>query len=392
LTERWPGWIVRAREDRPRVSYLELLFDLGLIVALSRVSQRLVEDLSWYNALQTAVLLGAIWWVWTVTAYTTDWYDPELPVVQVIVLGVLAGGLLMAAAVPGAFENTSNAFAFAGAYIGLHLFRGVILVTALRGHQLRLRPLRVFIWFAITGVVWLVGAALPSGPRLTLWIVALVVDYTVGRFGYRLLGLGSASPEDLRIVGEHVSERYRQMFVVSLGELLLVGGIRISSVEFGSYETVSLVLLLAAAVAFWRLYLVYVGRHLATGIEASPNPGVTALVAAYAHLMMVAGIAATAAGGELLLSQPVGRTSTPAMFVYLGGPLLFLIGRSLYAIQVYRVARWRHLAGIVAILALTPALVRLPPVGVVALVNAVLLLIGFAPGRIPRTLRRLAHW
>nr|WP_165947154.1 low temperature requirement protein A [Micromonospora sp. 15K316] len=157
------GWILRSPDAPRRISYLELLFDLGLIVALTRLSDRLTGNLSWNHALETVVLLAAVWWVWTVTAYTTDWYDPRLPLVQMIVLLVLFGGLLMSLAVSSAFEGPSGV-AFAGAYVGLHLCRGLVLVTALRGHALRARPMRVLLWFCLTGVLWVVGAFLPSGP------------------------------------------------------------------------------------------------------------------------------------------------------------------------------------------------------------------------------------
>lgn len=159
------GWLLRPREGERRISYLELFLDLGLIVALSRLSQRMVDDLSSANVVETAVLLAAIWWVWTVTAYTTDWYDPRQPLVQFVVLAVMLGGLLMSVASVRAYEDPEG-IVFAGSYVGPHLLRGVVLVTALRGHELRRRPLRVLIWFGLSGVLWLTGAFLPASARL----------------------------------------------------------------------------------------------------------------------------------------------------------------------------------------------------------------------------------
>ncbi|WP_192579624.1 low temperature requirement protein A [Micromonospora sp. AMSO31t] len=188
------GWILRDQETPRRISYLELLFDLGLIVALLRLTDRLTGNLGWNHALETVVLLAAIWWVWTVTAYTTDWYDPKLPIVQLIVLGVLLGGLLMSLAVSSAFEG-ANGIAFAGAYVGLHLWRGLILITALRGHALQRRPMRVLIWFCLTGVLWLVGAFLPSPIRLVVAAGGdLVARDPVGEIDGTELAIVAAGP------------------------------------------------------------------------------------------------------------------------------------------------------------------------------------------------------
>jgi low temperature requirement protein LtrA len=360
------------------VSYLELFFDLGLIVALSRISSRLGADLGWLNVLESIVLLAAIWWVWTVTAYTTDWYDPELPVVQVIVIGVLFGGLLMAAAVASAYQG-ANGFGFAGPYVALNVFRGLLLISALRRHELRRRPLRVLIWFAATGVVWIVGAALPAPIRLGLWAIAVASDYSAGLFGYWVPRLGRTTPQELRVVGEHQSERYRQMFVVALGEILLVGAVKLGNGGFGSLKMVGVLLMFTNAVALWRLYLVFVGRHLAAGIEESSNPGRTALIAAYTHLIMVAGVALIATSCELLLSDPLGRSPHPWLAVLVAGPVVFLVGRTVYAAQTFRTLRWRQAVGIAGIPALIPALTVLPVLGAAALVNVVLLLIAFAP-------------
>jgi len=60
----------------------------------------------------------------------------------------------------------------------------------------------------------------------------------------------------------------------------------------------------------------------------------------------------------------------------------------LYTIQVERVIRLRQPAGILAVLALIPALAVIPPIAVVAVVNALLLLLAFAPERMPRLLWR----
>ncbi|WBB68335.1 low temperature requirement protein A [Micromonospora sp. WMMD812] len=378
MTAARSGWILRGQDSPRRISYLELLFDLGLIVALMRLSDRLTGDLGWNHALETVVLLAAIWWVWTVTAYTTDWYDPRLPLVQLIVLGVLFGGLLMSLAISSAFEGV-NGIAFAGAYVGLHLCRGLILITALRGHALQKRPMRVLIWFCLTGVLWLVGAFLPSPIRLVLWAVAITTDYTVGLFGYPLPRLGRSGVEELRVGGEHLAERYRQMFIVTLGEIILVGVRQYGDPPFVSLATAGVILLFAMTVTMWRIYIVYVADYLATGIDEANNPGRIALVAAYAHLVMVAGVVLVAAGGALVARDPLGETSPTELAIVVAGPVVFLAGRTVYALVVFRAMLWRLPVGVVVLSLAAPAMRGLPPLVVAVVMTAGMMAIAFVP-------------
>ncbi|RKR91375.1 low temperature requirement protein LtrA [Micromonospora pisi] len=372
------GWVLRSREGPRRISYLELLFDLGLIVALTRLSDRLTGDLGWNHALETMVLLAAIWWVWTVTAYTTDWYDPGMPMVQLIVLGVLFGGLLMSLAISSAFEGV-NGIAFAGAYVGLHLTRGLILITALRGHALRMRSTRVLIWFCLTGVLWLTGALLPSAARLVLWAVAITTDFAVGFFGYPLPRLGRSSAEEHRVGGEHLAERYRQMFIVTLGEIILVGVRPYGDPPFVSQRTAGVVLLFLTTVALWRIYIVYVAGNLATGIDRAANPGRIALVAAYAHLVMVAGVVLVAAAGAIVARSPADESSRTELAVMVAGPVVFLVGRAGYALVVFRAMLWRLPIGAVVLSLAGPAMRGLSPLAVAAALTVGMLAIAFIP-------------
>jgi low temperature requirement protein LtrA len=372
------GWVLRDQETPRRISYLELLFDLGLIVALMRLTDRLTGNLGWNHALETVVLLAAIWWVWTVTAYTTDWYDPKLPIVQLIVLGVLFGGLLMSLAVRSAFEGV-NGIAFAGAYVGLHLWRGLILITALRGHALQRRPMRVLVWFCLTGVLWLVGAFLPSPIRLVFWAMAITMDFAVGLFGYPLPRLGRSNAEELRVGGEHLAERYRQMFIVTLGEIILVGVRQYGDPPFVSLRTAGVILLFVLTVTMWRIYIVYVADFLATGIDMANNPGRIALVAAYAHLVMVAGVVLVATGGDLVARDPVGEIDRTELAIVAAGPVVFLAGRCLYALVVFRAMLWRLPIGVAVLSLAAPMMRGMPPLAVAAVMTVGMAAIAFIP-------------
>ena len=50
--------------DSPRVTNMELFFDLVFVFAITQLSHFLLADESWLGALQAATLFAAVWWSW----------------------------------------------------------------------------------------------------------------------------------------------------------------------------------------------------------------------------------------------------------------------------------------------------------------------------------------
>ncbi|MFR9781112.1 low temperature requirement protein A, partial [Micromonospora sp. MS34] len=140
--------LVREAGDPQRATFLELFFDLVFVLALAQLSRGLAEDLGWSGAFRTLVLLGAMWWVWSSTAWLTDRTDPQRAVIQALVIATMVGSLVMAAAVPEAFGDTG--LIFAGAYVAIQLSRGLILVAFLRDHELQRTGTRGLFWYGLS--------------------------------------------------------------------------------------------------------------------------------------------------------------------------------------------------------------------------------------------------
>ncbi|MFC4016481.1 low temperature requirement protein A [Micromonospora sp. GCM10011542] len=376
--------LLRQRERPIRASFLELFFDLAFIFALTRLSQILLADLSGVEAFRTLLLFAAIWWVWFVTAWSADWFDPRAPLIVVLLLWVMFGDLLMAAAVPTAF--TEHALLFAGAYVAIHLGRAALLIPALRGHPLQVRTARVAIWFAVSGVLWLVGAAVAPA-REALWATALVLEYALARLGWPTPGLGRSSWPDLRVSGEHLSERYEQIFIIALGELILMSGVAYSQGGLDRDRTVAFVLAFLTAVALGRLYLVPAGARLGRAIdEAGPPGSKLALLAGYLHLIMIAGVLATSIAMELAIAEP--RSHDPArLFVSAAGPVLFLVGRVLLTAVVHHRLPWPRLIGVPVLVAGGFASAGLPLLGASSVTVGLLALIIVADAFVDRHTR-----
>ena len=72
------GGLLRARDGgEQRVTPLELFFDLVFVFAVTQLSHLLLEHLTLSGALETLLLLLAMWWAWIYTAWFTNWFDPD---------------------------------------------------------------------------------------------------------------------------------------------------------------------------------------------------------------------------------------------------------------------------------------------------------------------------
>ncbi|WP_233257908.1 low temperature requirement protein A [Micromonospora sp. S4605] len=363
------GRLLREPEEQ-RATFLDLFFDLVFVFALFRLSHGLLNHLNWTGAFQALVLLLAVWWVWTQTAGIGDRFDPRRPAIQLLVIGCMFGSMVLAAAAPGAFGE--HGLVFAGAYVAVQVGRSLFLVIVTRGDERQRTEMRVLFWYGVSAVPWIAGAVVQGWPREVLWSLAVAVDYVVLRIGWPTPRLGRAGAAEFPLSGEFLAERHRQFFIIALGELILVTGLTFTGDGFGADRSAAAVVAFATTVLLWRIYIHRAGQVLAEAVTAAPDPLRVAVSAIYAHPVMVAGIVAISIGDELVIEHPLGHTPPAWVAVILGGPALFLAGRATFEYAVFgRVSRNR-VAGVLALAAISPATVFLPPV-LVATASALVL-------------------
>lgn len=362
--------LLRRREDPVRTSFLELLFDLSFVLALSQLSDLLLADLSVIGALRTLLLLAPIFWVWLSVTSSTDWYDPGTGAVRLLLGGAALGSLLMGVAVVEAVDG--RALMFAGAYVAVHLGRGLIVGTALRRHPLRRRILRVLTWYGATSVLWLAGAVVPA-VRVPFWLVALAVDLVGPMLGWPTARLGRTRPDELRLSGQHLAERFQQIFIISLGELILSAGLSYAHAGPSPSRTATFVLAFAGAVLIGLLYMTPAGVALAPAIDRSAPPRL-AVTVGYLHIVMIAGVVATAVGTELAIAHPTEPAGTGAVVVTVAGPTLFLAGRMSLSTAIDRRFSWPQLAALLAMPAVAVVTLDLPLLVLAAATTSVLFL------------------
>jgi low temperature requirement protein LtrA len=371
------------RPEEPRATFLELFFDLVFVLALFRLSQGLLDHLTWSDGFQTLVLLLALWSVWTNTAGFTDRLDPQHPLIQLLVLATMFGTLVMAAATPEAFRE--RGLFFAGAYVATQIGRSAVAKVLVRGHEARGAFARPLFWSSVSAVPWIAGAVAHDTARGVLWALAVAVEYVALALGLPTprLGRASARAVEFAISAEHLGERYRQFFIIALGELILVTGLTFSRSRFEADRIAAVVVAFVTTALLWRIYIHRAGGLLAEAIAAARDPIRATISAVYAHLVMVAGIVAAAVGDEVVIEHSFGHSQPAWIAVILGGPALFLAGRGMLEYAVFsRVSRTRVI-GVLLLAAISPAMVLVPPL-VVAIVPA-LVLAGIAVSDAVRT-------
>ncbi|MGW4465721.1 low temperature requirement protein A [Micromonospora sp. NPDC004704] len=375
MTGAGEAGLLRDAESSQRATFLELFFDLVFVFALTRISQRLITDFNSERRIllseagQTLLLFLALWLIWTFTSLVTSRLDPDQPAIQLVVVGTMFGAMVMAVAVPKGFGE--RAIIFAGAYITVQIGRTVFLFFAHRAE--RDVGVRVSVWLGLSAVPWLLGGVVDDVTvRGVLWTIAILIDYGGAITGWPLPVLGPARTTEVPIAGEHLAERYQQFLLITLGESILVIGLTFSGSSFAIDRTTAFLVAFLTSVLIWRVYFHQAGHLLPLAITTARQPGRFGRSMSFSHLFMIAGIVLTAVGYELSIAHPLGHTTPVWLYTILGGPALFLAGRSQFEYQVFARVSWSRIGGLIALVLLVPGLLHVPPLGVSAAAAGVL--------------------
>ena len=150
-TTRW----LRQGENLQRSTLIELFFDLAFVFALTQLSVTLAAHLTWGSAYRITAghhgdlvdLVGDAW--------ATDLYAQRAGL-RALVVALMFGVILLASACPGGLRQARSGLR--GVLCGAPDVADLVLLIATWDHPLRKRPARVLIWFAVSGVFWLMGA------------------------------------------------------------------------------------------------------------------------------------------------------------------------------------------------------------------------------------------
>jgi low temperature requirement protein LtrA len=349
-TERGALFRAIVPHQHSRVTYAELLFDLVFVFAVTQVSHALLANFTPLGAVQTTLLLLSVWWVWVYTSWITNWLNPELTPVRVLLFLLMLGGLVLSTSIPKAFD--SRGLWFASAYAAMQVGRTVFwLISTPRARTLaRMNAVRILVWLSTSAIFWIAGGFAQGHWRLVLWALALAIEYVSPAVRFWIPKYGASSVADWYVEGGHMAERCAGFIIITLGESIVVTGATFADLTWTSEVVGAFLSAFIGALAMWWIYFHKGAEAGSELISNSSEPGRLARLAyTYLHLPIVAGIILSAVADDLVLQHPAGHSGPRTVLSAVGGPLLFLIGTILFKHSIRGWLQLSHGAGIAAL-------------------------------------------
>src|SRR3954454_11902395 len=326
---------------------LELFFDLVFVFAITQISHLLINHLTWEGAGQAAVALLVVWWAWQYTTWVTNEVDPESGLVQLMLIGLMLASMLMSIAIPEAFGD--RALLFAISYVAIQVGRQGVLtfVASERGSLARRRSAPGLTWFCAAGVLWIAGAVASGGPaRPSLWIGALVVDYSAPLVLYRLPGRPRVPAEAWEIRTGHFAERFSLFVIIALGESIVVTGATTADLNLDIATVAAFAVAFFSTAAFWWLYFTSVSRIWQRALADSDHRTQLARDAyTYGHILIVAGIILAAVGDEIVITRSTVDLTNAELTALVAGPTVYLLAQAALRWRIAGTLSPRRLAG-----------------------------------------------
>ncbi|RON00566.1 low temperature requirement protein A [Pseudomonas brassicacearum] len=347
----------RGSYDSGKVGMVELFFDLVFVFAVTQLSHSLLAHLTIGGAVQVALMMVAVWWVWIFTSWVTNWLDPEKLPIRLGLFGLMVAGLLLSSSIPKAF--TERGVMFAAAFVFMQVGRTLFAIWAVRGEPLNMTRnfQRILAWMVLSGVFWISGALLEGDQRLACWALALLIELISPSLYFWVPGLGRSTLADWNVEGNHMAERCGLFVIIALGESLLVTGATFADLVLNWQALAGFLIAVLGSVAMWWVYFDSGAERAHHRIAHSSDPGRQARIAyTYLHVLIVAGIIVSAVADELVLVHPE-HASDAGIIVIVAGPWLFLLGCALFKwVMADRILPpLSHLAGLALLLVLLPA-------------------------------------
>lgn len=344
---------VTGPNQHSRVTYAELFFDLVFVFAVTQISHTLLHHFTPLGAVHVLVLFLAVWWVWVFTAWVTNWLNPDLTPVRILLFSMMLGGLVLSTTIPTAFEGRGLWFALA--YATMQVGRTAFWLFATPHHQTAVRhnAIRILTWLSVSAVLWIAGGLSEGDTRLWLWIAAVSWEYISPAVRFWVPKLGFSSVEAWAVEGAHMAERCSLFVIIALGEAIVVNGATFAELEWTASNILAFVSALVGAIAMWWIYFHKGAEAGSERISKSAESGRLARLAyTYLHTPIVAGIILTAVSDELVLKHPAGHSDMRTVVSTIGGPLVFLVGTILFKHSIRGFLQLSHGVGIIMLLVL----------------------------------------
>ncbi|WP_285746765.1 low temperature requirement protein A [Lentzea sp. NBRC 105346] len=300
-----------------RVVWSELFIDLIWVFAIAQLASLLATG----NAL-ALLLLVPVWWGWVSITVYSNAAGQQLDIVagRLVLFAVAACGLGMAVAIPQAFAN--HGVLFTSAYLALRLVLWLAM-RPLRFYDSKADPFTVGLFVAAP--LFLIGGFLPLIPRITLWVLASIVEIA----SPVLLRKSTATFETA-----HLPERFGLFIIIAIGETVVALGSQLSNTDVTAGALGLMALAFVFICALWWTYFHFGASAMHHSLRTTKLQGrIVRQVFAYAHLAYVVGILCVAVGLKKLVLHPLDAPHSMPELLLAPGVAIFIGG--------FAYSRWR---------------------------------------------------
>jgi low temperature requirement protein LtrA len=297
-----------------RVSTLELFFDLVFVFTITQLTNVLVSGGDFEAIVQVVVMFLVIWWMYDAYAWLTNAIATDHLRHRLLLIGGMGGFLVIALAVPQAFDGEGVAFGLGWAVVvALHSAMYV------RGTSLsEVRAILRIIPFSLLGVALLiVGGVLGGDVQWVTWALTAALVWITPWV---------ASVEGFVVQPRHFVERHGLVVIVALGESIVVIGAA-ADLELDVSLVFVALLALALSASLWWVYFSDEGAVEQAMVDApeAKRPRLALTAFGYWHAGLLIGIVAIAAGLKKAVGDPYDPLGGLIAVELAAGTALFLL-------------------------------------------------------------------
>ena len=281
-------------ERSQRVSTLELFFDLVFVFTITQLTSVLVAGGGVGALVEVVVMLLLIWWMYDGYAWLTNAIATDRLRYRLLLFGGMGGFLVIALAVPGAYDGEGLAFGLG--YLVVVLLHAGMFVRGTSVSEVR-AILRIAPFNLLAAVLVLVGGALGGDAQWVLWASTGVLLWVTPRF---------TTVEGFVLSASHFVERHALVVIVALGESVVVIGAGASGLPLDAGLVLVALLSLSLSAALWWVYFsdeaAVEDAFQATPPERRPQLALNGF--GYWHYGLLLGVVAVAAGLKKAIGDP----------------------------------------------------------------------------------------
>ncbi|WP_380279402.1 low temperature requirement protein A [Kitasatospora purpeofusca] len=343
-----------------RVTWAELYFDLVFVFAITQVSGLLHHHHDWAGIGRALVVFVPVYWCWVGTTVQANIRDVDTARDRLGILAVGLTGLVMALAVPGAYEGRG---VLLGA--GYWAARIVLLLLLVRIPGVWRGPYGVGV--LVSGPLLVAGGLLPEGARVWLWALAALCDLSAPVVFRRKLANVAYHPA-------HMPERFALFLLVALGESIVGIGATAAAARLDAAELIAVTAAFTISAGLWWQYFVYAADAMSYAVAvADSRRDVVRRVFQYGHLALAAAVIAVAVGFGETVADPRRALGAGSVALLYGGCGLYLLTFGYTRWMMFRSVATTRIGAAAVVLALAPLMVRWP--AITALVSLAVVLV-----------------